>query len=387
MTYVDPEDGITKNLQDAYDDYKVATDPTQVPPPDAAKISEARKALVEKIRLYDNQGATGMLKSEFAQALTALDRTPEYVAVTTARAEYGNITNQILMMEHTLGSMPALRQALDAAIADPTSSNAVYNALREAHLALGSQEQPVGSDLWFFPDGRQDFLGIGENIMEFFIPATAPIAVGNCPVVAYDPNDPNQKAEIEQIIKDWPDSAFAKSYERSLETGQPTIYTWFDAQVGKRYYACIEDLTLSAESPYDPEHPSENQERLTQYNAVSHKKKIETIQKAFVDFNDQGRAETIRFEDSSQVFKLHTETIIDEDAYNSAMNQYTYDVKMYENRIEEINAKTKIIQEQDRTLELRLKQLDTEQKALQTEMEAVKKVIDKNVESTFKTFE
>ena len=53
----------------------------------------------------------------------------------------------------------------------------------------------------------------------------------------------------------------------------------------------------------------------------------------------------------------------------------------------DINAKTEQIQEQDRTLELRLRQLDTEQEALQTEMEAFKKVIEKNIESTFKTFE
>ena len=45
-----------------------------------------------------------------------------------------------------------------------------------------------------------------------------------------------------------------------------------------------------------------------------------------------------------------------------------------------------MIQQQDRTLELRLKQLDTEQNALKTELEAVKKVIENNVETTFKTF-
>ncbi|HIS74966.1 TPA: hypothetical protein IAA86_08115, partial [Candidatus Galligastranaerophilus intestinavium] len=49
-------------------------------------------------------------------------------------------------------------------------------------------------------------------------------------------------------------------------------------------------------------------------------------------------------------------------------------------------ARTEIIQQQDRTLELRLKQLDTEQEALKTEMDAVQEVIQKNVESTFKTF-
>jgi hypothetical protein len=35
---------------------------------------------------------------------------------------------------------------------------------------------------------------------------------------------------------------------------------------------------------------------------------------------------------------------------------------------------------------LRLKQLDTEQSAISTELDAVKKVIEKNTESSFKTF-
>ena len=68
------------------------------------------------------------------------------------------------------------------------------------------------------------------------------------------------------------------------------------------------------------------------------------------------------------------------------MNQYLYKKEQYEKTIADINAKTEVIQQEDRTLELRLKQLDTEQKALSTEMEAVKKVVDSNVDSTFKTF-
>ena len=58
----------------------------------------------------------------------------------------------------------------------------------------------------------------------------------------------------------------------------------------------------------------------------------------------------------------------------------------YDKQIADINAKTELIQSQDRTLELRLKQLDTEQKALSTEIDAVKGVIQKNVEASFKTF-
>ena len=76
----------------------------------------------------------------------------------------------------------------------------------------------------------------------------------------------------------------------------------------------------------------------------------------------------------------------DTTGYDQAMNEYYYKKAVYDKTIEDINNKTKMIQQQDRTLELRLKQLDTEQNALKTELEAVKKVIENNVESTFKTF-
>ncbi|OGI03468.1 MAG: hypothetical protein A2Y25_10750 [Candidatus Melainabacteria bacterium GWF2_37_15] len=40
----------------------------------------------------------------------------------------------------------------------------------------------------------------------------------------------------------------------------------------------------------------------------------------------------------------------------------------------------------DRTLELELKNVDTQQQEVQTEVDAVSKVIDKNIDMTFKTF-
>lgn len=85
-------------------------------------------------------------------------------------------------------------------------------------------------------------------------------------------------------------------------------------------------------------------------------------------------------------YSLTTNTITDQAAYDDAMNQYEFDKNQYEQAIQEVNAKIEIIQEQDKNLELRLKQLDTEQQAIQTEMDAVQKVIEKNTESTFKTF-
>ncbi len=83
---------------------------------------------------------------------------------------------------------------------------------------------------------------------------------------------------------------------------------------------------------------------------------------------------------------LEMRTVQDEKSFDEAMNKYNADKAAYDKRIAEIDSKTAIIQQQDKTLELHLTQLDTEQQAIQTEMDAVKKVIDKNIEESFKTF-
>ena len=91
-------------------------------------------------------------------------------------------------------------------------------------------------------------------------------------------------------------------------------------------------------------------------------------------------------EDDEVTYAVSTTTTTDQAKYDDAMNQYEYDKAQYDQSIQEINAKIEIIQAQDKNLELRLKQLDTEQDAIQTEMDAVQKVIEKNTESSFKTF-
>lgn len=85
-------------------------------------------------------------------------------------------------------------------------------------------------------------------------------------------------------------------------------------------------------------------------------------------------------------YAVTTNTLTDQAKYDDAMNQYEYDKYQYDQSIQEINAKIEIIQSEDKNLELRLKQLDTEQDAISTEMDAVQKVIEKNTESSFKTF-
>ena len=107
---------------------------------------------------------------------------------------------------------------------------------------------------------------------------------------------------------------------------------------------------------------------------------------AYIDKDDSGNYARITLENYSNTFDLKVFQETDDVAYNQAMNDYVYQKSVYDKNIADLNAKTEIIQQEDRTLELKLKQLDTEHNALQTEIDAVKKVCDKNVEDTFKTF-
>lgn len=124
---------------------------------------------------------------------------------------------------------------------------------------------------------------------------------------------------------------------------------------------------------------------------IGSSKKTEEVKgvNARIEQDSSGRLINITFnpgQDDQVTYALSTETVTDQAAYDDASNQYEFDKYQYDQTIQEINAKIEIIQSQDKNLELRLKQLDTEQDAITTEMDAVQKVIEKNTESTFKTF-
>ena len=108
-------------------------------------------------------------------------------------------------------------------------------------------------------------------------------------------------------------------------------------------------------------------------------------QDANVIMSEDGQVSKITFADGS-VVTPEVVTEMDSDAYDQAMVEYEYKKEVYDKEMNDANAKVKIIQAQDQKLEVRLKQLDTEQKALQTEIDAVKSIRDKSIESSFKTF-
>ena len=120
------------------------------------------------------------------------------------------------------------------------------------------------------------------------------------------------------------------------------------------------------------------------------KSQTETLKNVSIGKSADGLYSTMFWTDEYGVSQTRTLSVgqeYDDVAYQNAMEKYNADKDAYDKEIADINAKTEELQETDRTLELRLKQLDTEQQALQTEMESIKKVIDKQVETVFKTFQ
>ena len=105
-----------------------------------------------------------------------------------------------------------------------------------------------------------------------------------------------------------------------------------------------------------------------------------------VTLSRDGNNRVQSFNYNGEDYAISASTMTDDEAYNQAMNEYTYQSYLYEQEMNNINAKTSIIHAQDRELELKLKQLDTEHNAVQTEAETVQQVAKKNVEDSFKTF-
>jgi hypothetical protein len=106
---------------------------------------------------------------------------------------------------------------------------------------------------------------------------------------------------------------------------------------------------------------------------------------AQVAWDESGRMTSIT-DYNKNVYQATVNTSSDQDAYTNAMNEYEYQKALYNQDLNQINAKMSIIQSEDKTLELKLKDLDTQNTAIQTEMDSVKKVIDKNIEQSFKAF-
>ena len=113
--------------------------------------------------------------------------------------------------------------------------------------------------------------------------------------------------------------------------------------------------------------------------------KKNTLSGATVEFDSSGRISSITDEEGN-TYTMTASTETDNQAYDDAYNQYEYNQYVYDQKQTEINANIEILQARDKSLELRLSTLDTQHSAIQTELEAVKKVMSKNIDNSFKSF-
>lgn len=242
------------------------------------------------------------------------------------------------------------------------TTRSVYTGISKNRADLGVTGSGTTADPYWFTDGT------GTTVKESKLMQCS----------ASDSDYSTESAAINQIITDLGNNTnFARNYASSGISG---IYRYTAAD-GITYYYCNTDLAAAAAV-----NPPGTKTSVSGYYATNLDKKQYTTTNAYVKTTDSGRYSDIQLEGYSTSFGLNAKTTTNENAYNDAINEYTYQQAIYQQQVTNINAKTSIIQQEDRTLELQLKQLDTEQQALSTEMDSVKKVIDKNIEQTFKTF-
>ena len=204
--------------------------------------------------------------------------------------------------------------------------------------------------------------------------------------------DENMIAAINKIINKMKEDEIETNLTKCFNTvdGTYTIDTYigglytFD-QAASSYYTTYYDLYNSIQSG-EGVNNIDNQKKLPTYGTQDMEIDVKETKRALIEKDKSGRFTSIKLEDDSNVYDLKAVTETDEVAYEDAMNEANYQKALYDKKVQEINAKTSVIQRQDQTLELRLKQLDTEQNALNTEIDAVSKVVKDNIEKSFKTF-
>ncbi len=226
-----------------------------------------------------------------------------------------------------------------------------------------------------------------ETALNDYNSLNQPSYVGNSPLTYLATLTDEQKIELLQVVDDMKEQGIDTDIINRFDANGNYLGGVYSFSLyGTTYYTTYDNLIDAYNSATVSNNLIDAQARLPYYNASYINTRIEEESKALLATDGSGRFTSVRFENDSVTYTLNMETITDNEAYEDAMNKYYYENAKYDKMVQDINAKTSIIQREDQELELRLKQLDTEQNALKTEMDAVQKVVKDNVESTFKTF-
>ena len=287
----------------------------------------------------------------------------------------------------------AFREDLSAAEQQSTTTLPLYHVIYNApvganYVSMKQMDDAVQEALEAYNTAKADYKAAEEAYEKCDVPSK----IGNIKLTPLASLNDNQLKAIKQVLIDMKEQEIQTNIpncfdtlqeEYTNETYKGGIYSF--EMAGTTYYTTYYDLYNSIINGTGV-NSLDDQAKLPYYGAMDIEKPISTTSRALIEKDESGRFVTLHLENDSLVYELKSVTETDEVAYEDAMNEYTYQRALYDKQVSDINAKTSIIQRQDQNLELRLKQLDTEQNALNTEIEAVSKVVKDNIEKSFKTF-
>lgn len=186
----------------------------------------------------------------------------------------------------------------------------------------------------------------------------------------------NYKTKLDRAKAAYIDTLDAKGVENPDDN--QALYSFIDANGNKAF------IYVPLEYVKDDGHVESTYAYMCETSYLENQ--TETIsQKANIIYDENGRIVKISFDDGTVVLP-EVKTEQDEDAYNAAMVKYDYEKQVYDKELSDINTKTEIIAQQDKNLEIKLKSIDSQHSAISTEIEALKKVLDSSVKSSFGTF-
>ena len=153
-----------------------------------------------------------------------------------------------------------------------------------------------------------------------------------------------------------------------------SIYVYTDAKSNIECYISVDDVK------------ADNQTFTVYSLGDEQKTESKSFPNAVLTFDNNNRVSSFRETADSSEATVNTTRLHDDEGYEAALRDYTMSKDEYNKAVADLNAQTESLQQEDKVLELRLNQIDTEQNELQTELEAIKQILDKNIENTFKTF-
>lgn len=217
---------------------------------------------------------------------------------------------------------------------------------------------------------------------------TTGMSVGDMPV--YELSDPQVKTMLASSYADYLTAlknAFSSEYGTNLA----------DSDIASKFYVYISQSESGALVPHfikKDELSQINNEsssvRTYEYDEDGTYTQTEKKDNCQLEFDvSTGRIAKVGIPDGKGQISwidVKAETVTDQDALDEAYNDYEYKKAVYDKKQQEINAQISIIQQEDKSLELKLTRLDNERNAVNTEIEAVKKVVDDNIQKSYKTF-